>query len=44
MALSPGELMAVRRSILRAADLRTRMRAFLLPPSLLHRWRPDRDA
>jgi transglutaminase-like putative cysteine protease len=44
MALSPGELMAVRRNILRAADLRTRMRAFLLPPSLLHRWRPDRDA
>jgi len=42
--LSRGDLAAVRRSILRSADLRTRLRAFLLPPSLLHRWRPDRDA
>ncbi|TPX02477.1 transglutaminase domain-containing protein, partial [Schumannella luteola] len=40
-ALSPAELAAVRREILRSADLRTRLRAFLLPPSLLYRWRPD---
>ena len=40
-ALSPAELAVVRRDILRASDLRTRVRAFLLPPSLLHRWRPD---
>jgi transglutaminase-like putative cysteine protease len=43
-ALSPAELAAVRRAILGSLDLRTRLRAFLLPPSLLHRWRPDRDA
>jgi transglutaminase-like putative cysteine protease len=42
--LSAADLAAARRSILRSVDLRTRMRAFLLPPSLLHRWRPDRDA
>jgi transglutaminase-like putative cysteine protease len=42
--LSGEQLAAVRRSILRSVDLRTRMRAFLLPPSLVHRWRPDRDA
>jgi transglutaminase-like putative cysteine protease len=44
VALSGEQLAAVRRSILRSVDLRTRMRAFLLPPSLVHRWRPDRDA
>lgn len=43
-ALSPEELAAVRRSILRSVDARTRLRAFLLPASLLHRWQPDRDA
>jgi transglutaminase-like putative cysteine protease len=43
-SLSGEQLAAVRRSILRSVDLRTRMRAFLLPPSLVHRWRPDRDA
>jgi hypothetical protein len=43
-ALSPAELAAVRRAILGSVDLRARLRAFLLPPSLLHRWRPDRDA
>jgi len=31
----------VRRAILRSSDVRTRVRAFLLPPSLMHRWRPD---
>jgi transglutaminase-like putative cysteine protease len=44
VALSGEQLAAVRRSILRSVDLRTRMRAFLLPPSLVHRWRPDHDA
>jgi hypothetical protein len=44
VSLSGERLAAVRRSILRSVDLRTRMRAFLLPPSLVHRWRPDRDA
>jgi hypothetical protein len=39
--LSPAELARVRRSILRSAGLRTRMMAFLLPASLLRRWRPD---
>jgi transglutaminase-like putative cysteine protease len=42
--LSGAELTEVRRSILRSADVRTRLRAFLLPPSLVHRWRPDGDA
>src|SRR5690606_16151610 len=42
--LSAAHLAAARRSILRSVDVRTRIRAFLLPPSLLHRWRPDRDA
>ncbi|RQP09021.1 MAG: transglutaminase domain-containing protein [Microbacteriaceae bacterium] len=39
--LSPEELRVVRRVILRSAGARTRLRAFLLPPSLLYRWRPD---
>ncbi len=38
---SPAELAAVRRAIARSTDARTRVRAFLLPPSLLRRWRPD---
>jgi len=42
--LSPEQLAAVRRSILRSADVRTRLAAFLLPASLVHRWQPDRDA
>ncbi|MGN6272434.1 MAG: transglutaminaseTgpA domain-containing protein [Protaetiibacter sp.] len=42
--LSGAALAEVRRSILRSVDLRTRLRAFLLPPSLVHRWRPDGDA
>jgi len=40
-APSPAELAAVRRVILRSAGTSTRVRAFLLPPSLLSRWRPD---
>lgn len=39
--LSAAELAAVRRVILRSAGWGTRVRAFLLPPSLMHRWRPD---
>lgn len=41
VALSPAELHAVRRVILRSVGARARLRAFLLPPSLLARWRPD---
>ncbi|MFT4284044.1 MAG: DUF3488 and transglutaminase-like domain-containing protein, partial [Protaetiibacter sp.] len=40
-APSPAELAAVRRVILRSAGTGRRVRAFLLPPSLLYRWRPD---
>lgn len=40
-ALSPADLAAVRRAILRSAAWGPRLRAFLLPPSLLRRWRPD---
>lgn len=42
--LSPAELAAVRRSILRTAGPRTRLRALLLPVSLLYRWRPEEPA
>jgi transglutaminase-like putative cysteine protease len=44
VSLSGERLAAGRRSIRRSVDLRTRMRAYLQPPSLVHRWRPDRDA
>ncbi len=42
-ALSVAELTAVRRSIARSQRWRTRLRVFLLPPSLLARWRPDAE-
>jgi len=41
--LSVAELTAVRRSIARSQGWRTRLRVFLLPPSLLARWRPDAE-
>lgn len=41
VALSPTELAAVRRVILRSAGTQARIRAFFLPPSLLYRWRPE---
>ncbi|MFT4028827.1 MAG: DUF3488 and transglutaminase-like domain-containing protein [Protaetiibacter sp.] len=40
VVLSVSELAAVRRATLRSADPGPRLRAVLLPPSLLRRWRP----
>lgn len=41
--ISVAELTAVRRAMARSQDWRTRVRVFLLPPSLLARWRPDAE-
>jgi len=38
--LSAAELASARRAVLRSVDRRRRVRAFLLPSSLLARWRP----
>jgi hypothetical protein len=41
--ISLDELTTVRRAIARSQGWRTRLRVFLLPPSLLARWRPDAE-